>query len=176
MIALGITAGLRTGELLGLHRNQIDFKAGSIHVKQQAIEIKGVRSIAPPKSKASIRTVNLIPLATEALRAQIELLKRDGLEKSALIFPAPKGGIESRANFRQRVWLPILKKLKIKARGFHHARHTYATHALANKIPVAVVSKQIGHSKTSVTYDTYSHSIPDHQVEAVETLSKLFHH
>lgn len=173
-IVLGLTAGIRSGELLGLPWENVDLRAARIHIKQQAIEIKGSRTLAKPKSKSSIRQVDITADAVDALKDHRAIMLREGHAANPIVFPAPCGAIESRANFRQRVWLPILKKIGLKARGFHHTRHTYATLSLAAGVNIAVVSKQLGHSKISITYDIYNHVLPDHRKDALETVSKLF--
>jgi integrase len=49
----------------------------------------------------------------------------------------------------------------------HGLRHTYATLALRSKIPVAVVSKTLGHGRISITMDTYRHVLPSEMKENV---------
>jgi Phage integrase family len=39
-------------------------------------------------------------------------------------------------------------------------RHTYATTALRSRVPVAVVSKTLGHARISITIDIYWHVLP----------------
>lgn len=174
MIYLGLTTGMRTGELLGLQPEKIDWTNHTILVDQQATEIKGVRKLAKPKTKASCRTVRITPEAAAVILAHQAILMKEGLAGAGILFPNTLGSIESRANFRQRVWLPLLKKVGIESRGFHHTRHTYATLSLAAGDDIAVVSKQLGHSKISITYDLYHHVMPDQQAKAVQTMSRLF--
>lgn len=56
----------------------------------------------------------------------------------------------------------------------HDMRHTHASWLLAIGIPVHIVSMRLGHSKTSVTYDIYTHLLPDAQVMAAEAASLAF--
>ncbi|QFP75411.1 tyrosine-type recombinase/integrase [Deinococcus sp. AJ005] len=42
----------------------------------------------------------------------------------------------------------------------HDLRHTYATLALRRGVPLAVVSKRLGHAKVSITNDIYRHVLP----------------
>ena len=49
----------------------------------------------------------------------------------------------------------------------HDLRHTYATLALRSKIPVAVVSKTLGHARISITLDIYRHVLPSEMKENV---------
>ena len=49
----------------------------------------------------------------------------------------------------------------------HDLRHTYATLALRSKVPVAVVSKTLGHARISITMDIYRHVLPSEMKENV---------
>ena len=42
----------------------------------------------------------------------------------------------------------------------HGLRHTHATHALAAGVDVTIVSKRLGHSRSSFTADTYTRVLP----------------
>jgi integrase len=43
----------------------------------------------------------------------------------------------------------------------HHLRHRYASAKIAEGVPVTQVAAQLGHSKKSLTLDTYSHVLVD---------------
>ena len=54
----------------------------------------------------------------------------------------------------------------------HDARHTYASLMLRRGVPIAYVSKQLGHSSIQVTVDLYGHFEPGadrHHVEGLAT-------
>jgi integrase len=55
----------------------------------------------------------------------------------------------------------------------HDLRHTHAALVLAAGTPIKVVSERLGHSKTSITLDTYAHALPDIQDGAVDVISGL---
>jgi len=52
-------------------------------------------------------------------------------------------------------------------------RHTYATRLFELGIPVNVVSKLLGHAKTSITTDIYISVIPSLKNDAVKVLDLL---
>lgn len=56
----------------------------------------------------------------------------------------------------------------------HDMRHTHASWLLAAGVPVQVVSARLGHRKPSVTYDIYSHLLPDAQQLAAQAASLAF--
>jgi integrase len=49
----------------------------------------------------------------------------------------------------------------------HDLRHTYATIALRSHVPVAVVSKTLGHARISITPDINRHVLPSEMKENV---------
>lgn len=174
MVVLALTTGMRQGELFGLLWEHIDLKAGKLRVVQAAAEVAGKVSIRKPKTSNSSRTIELPPVAVEALKAHRAILMREGNASSKLAFPAPRGGLMPRSTFRHRYWLRMLKAINAKPRGFHHCRHTYATLALGAGVPVHVVSRVLGHSKASTTLDIYAHVLQTHQTAATEAAQRLF--
>jgi integrase len=57
---------------------------------------------------------------------------------------------------------------------FHDLRHSAAMILLSMGVNVKVVQEILGHSRISMTLDTYSHVLPGMQEEAVEKISSLF--
>lgn len=66
---------------------------------------------------------------------------------------------------RDRVGLPDFH--------FHDLRHTYATLALLNGVPVKVVSETLGHKDIATTLRTYAHVIPGMQGEAGKAMDSV---
>ena len=56
---------------------------------------------------------------------------------------------------------------------FHDLRHTYATLALLNGVPVKVVSEVLGHKDVSTTLRTYAHVLPGMGKEAAKTMDAV---
>ena len=54
---------------------------------------------------------------------------------------------------------------------WHQLRHFHASVALQNKQNVATVSRRLGHSKTSITLDAYSHMLPGWQQEVADAVA-----
>lgn len=46
---------------------------------------------------------------------------------------------------------------KVERIRLHDLRHTYATIALANGVPLKVVSERLGHANIGITADIYQH-------------------
>lgn len=171
---LALMTGMRIGEILGLEWSKINWKAATLKIDQQAAIVKGAVVLKKPKSKAGIRTINITPEVITVLKDHQAILMREGRLKANFVYPAADGSPCNRNAVRLQWWNPLLSRLAIKHRGIHHARHTFATHALQAGVDVLVVSKTLGHEKASTTWDIYGHVIKGTENRAVQTVARLF--
>lgn len=174
LIVLGLSVGMRIGELLGLPWSEVDLQTKELHVKQQAALTRGRVSIRKPKTKASVRTIALPACAVVALQRHQAIMMKEGNAGNELVFPAINGNVAHRTNFAARVWGPLLKALKLDPRGFHHTRHTYATLALKSGVPANVVAKVMGHAKPSTTMNIYGHVLKGQQSQSTDAIDQIF--
>jgi integrase len=68
----------------------------------------------------------------------------------------------------------LVKQAGVKRIRVHDLRHTFATLALADGIPVKTVSKWLGHSSIRITLDIYAHVIPEQEAWAAERIAAIF--
>lgn len=174
LVQVALTTGMRQGELFGLEWSRIDMQSARIRVEQAVSEVNGKLYLRKPKTKRSVRTINVTPETIATLIEHKALLLRSGIAASEFVFPSPVGGMQSRINFGKRTWRPLLKRLGISHRGAHNLRHTFATLALGAGVPVHVVSQMMGHSSPSITLDVYSHVLPADQDHATRAMTRLF--
>jgi integrase len=73
---------------------------------------------------------------------------------------------------RYSFW-PLLERADIPRLRFHDLRHSSATLLLVMGVHPKVVQELLGHSNISMTLDTYSHTIPCLQAEAMSQLNTL---
>ncbi len=76
-------------------------------------------------------------------------------------------------NMLSRSFASLLARANVRHIRFHDLRHTAATLLLGEGIHPKVVSEMLGHSKTGITLDTYSHATPTMQQQAVEAFDRL---
>ncbi len=62
--------------------------------------------------------------------------------------------------FWRHIWSPLLDKAAVRAIRIHDARHTYASLMLRRGVPIAYVSRQLGHASIQITVDLYGHFVP----------------
>ena len=72
-----------------------------------------------------------------------------------------------------RQWTTFLKKHKLKHIRLHDLRHTCATYLLSHNVPIATVSKKLGHSNIYTTLDVYTHSVDSDDIEASNILNDM---
>jgi integrase len=166
LYVVAITAGLRSGELLGLKWEDVDLEAGMLQVRRTLSEARSGRIFEAPKSGKG-RRIQLTRMATEALRGhrkrQLEEKLRLGSlwQENGLVFPSqvgtPIGGRNLIRHFKIRLGragLPSTFR-------FHDLRHTCATLLLRQAVHVKFVQELLGHGDVSLTLNTYSHVLPD---------------
>ena len=169
-ILICLYTGLRIGELLALTWEDVDLKKGIISVNKSCYDVKGVdgkytRVEDTPKTASSRR---MIPLPKQL----IPYLK-DIKKKSFSSYVISSGGKFVSVRSYQETFNLLLKKLKIKHRGFHSLRHTFATRALECGMDVKTLSEILGHKSTVVTLNRYVHSMFDHKKDMMNRLGKL---
>jgi integrase len=76
-------------------------------------------------------------------------------------------------NFLYNRFKELIKVAGLPEIRFHDLRHTAASLMINNGIPIIVVSRRLGHSRVSITVDTYSHLLPEIQSEAAEVIDNL---
>ena len=103
IVLLAGFGGLRTGEILGLRRCDIDILRGFVRVREEAQEIVGRgRVVSDPKSEAGKRPVAMPKTVTRELEAHVGLFAQPGAEGA--VFTAPRGGPLRRAELSQK-WM-----------------------------------------------------------------------
>ena len=100
-----------------------------------------------------------VPLNTQARR----ILERQPRTKSPFVFPSPLDPSRPRGG-KLPLWHRIRKDAGIEDVRLHDLRHTHASHAVMNGVPVPVVSRLLGHSNVRMTL-RYAH-LGDRDIEA----------
>jgi integrase len=167
---LAIFTGMRKGEILGLHRNDINVKSGVVNVRHQITQVKGEGSVvSEPKTQKSRRQITLSPFACVVMEDHLLSLDKNQL----LIFTTSTGKPISSRNV-VRHFKSVIEKEGLPDIRFHDLRHTHATMLLSAGTHPKVVQERLGHSQISLTLDTYSHVIPTMQREASDQFEAMF--
>ena len=160
---LALRTGARKGELLALRVTDFDPSRRLIQITKTFNEKLG--QDGPPKTPSSRRAVALSKETVGALKKHI---LASGVRGNDRLFPVKD--VRTLAKRMQRTMraagLPVIR--------FHDLRHTFATLALAARVPVKVVSEMLGHKSVKLTLDVYAHTLPGMHESAVEMLEASF--
>ncbi|MBA2757374.1 MAG: site-specific integrase [Chloroflexi bacterium] len=177
--AVLLATGLRQGEALGLAWADVDFTAGTLTVRHAlARGWDGKPTLGPPKSERSRRTIALPGAARIALERQ--RIRQGAARNAAGTAWQDRDGLV----FTDAVGRPLvgryitpalrtaLKRAALPAIRCHDLRHTAATLQLAGGVPLAVISRTLGHSTIAVTADIYAAVTPDLRREAADAMDR----
>ena len=175
-------AGLRRGELLALMWEDVDVKAGQLHVHRSWDVYEG--HDVGPKSAVGRRTV---PVAS-ALKALLAAHKLESARSTGHVFGTTGTGVAAIRHVTKRAdnaWKAANDRLQAdaKERGekadpaalleritLHEARHTYASLMIAAGVNAKALSTYMGHANISITLDRYGHLMPGNEAEAATLL------
>jgi integrase len=153
MVWLMARAGLRIGEVLALHRNDVSLEAGALHVRGSMSRREGLR---PVKGRDGGRSIPLTPDVLERLRRHLTVQRVASIE--GWLFTAPKGGRVRYDNWRTRTWRRIVAEAGVGEVRPHELRHTVATRLfVVDGWTVPQVQSYLGHVDPTVTLKTYTH-------------------
>ena len=107
-------------------------------------------------SKTGARSV---PLNSQARR----ILERQPRDASPFVFPSPRDPARPRGA-ELALWYRVRREAGIEDVRLHDLRHTHASHAVMNGVPVPVVARLLGHSNVRMTL-RYAH-LADRDIEA----------
>ena len=100
-----------------------------------------------------------VPLNSQAPR----ILDRQPRSGSPFVFPSPRDPARPRSR-ELALWNRVRREAGIEDVRLHDLRHTHASHAVMNGVPVPVVSRLLGHSNVRMTL-RYAH-LGDRDIEA----------
>jgi integrase len=171
MVLVAVYGGLRFGELCALRRSSVDVSRNTIRITHTLVEVNGILSFGPPKTKSSVRTVTIPRTVMDVLVQHMST--NTGPEADSLLFTFPGGKPLRRAWFRQRVWLPAVSKAGVEGLRFHDLRHTFVSLWVALGRNAKEVSKVAGHSSVAFTLDRYGHLYEQDDDGLADALDRL---
>ena len=169
LIRLLLATGLRRGEALALTWADVDF-SGVLNVRRSF----GRAGFTTPKTKNSRRTVPIPKDALGLLAERYQELMTAGhspLElKACFVFGHTK---PLDYNAPNHYLTRLCQRAGVRHIRIHDLRHTWASLALARKVPLEVVSERLGHANATITLNRYRHVLEEERQGFVLELDEL---
>lgn len=162
---IAIFCGMRQGEILGLRVRDIDIQRKTISINRIMLNTgKGFKE--GTKTSGSSRIVvfpsSIVPNIKTAIQNKHP---NDPLVLTSI-------GTTLKPSNIGREFRKLLKVAQVPKIKFHDLRHTHATLMLKQGVHPKIVSERLGHSRTQLTLDTYSHVLPSMQIEAADNFGQ----
>jgi integrase len=178
LVTLAVSTGVRLGEALGLQWHDVDLDRRQLRINKSLQRVSGQGQVLmETKTRRSRRSLVLPVKTAEALRAL--RLQQDQLRRSAgsawhkgdFVFTSSTGKPLDQRNVL-RMFRRVLRKAKLPRMRFHDLRHSCASLLLAQHVSPRVVMETLGHSRISVTMDTYTHVMPALMRDAADAMDR----
>lgn len=174
-IILGLFYGLRRSEVLGLRWQDIDFNTGTIRICNTVVKMKTRIEGEQTKSRASKRTLYIIPETREYLlklqQAQEQRRRMIGnaYYENDNVCVWGDGRPFSTDYISQR-FAQILTKHGLPRIRYHELRHTAGSILLEKGLSAKQIQEYLGHEKVQTTLDVYGHLTAAGKQEAANTI------
>ncbi len=169
-----VTTGVRFGEFAGLHAHRV-------MAEQHVVQVQDVWDGEQIKPYPKGRRTRNVPLVDRSLEywtppttTRCGLEHKEGKCRSALAFPARRGGAWDSRNYTRSILNPALEKAGLDDLGFtlHDFRHTYASWLAQDGVPLARIAELLGHASARTT-EIYAHFLPAAKDDVERALSAL---
>ncbi|MDE5753898.1 MAG: site-specific integrase, partial [Oscillospiraceae bacterium] len=188
-IRLTLATGIRLGELLGLHWEDIDVRKNMLHIRRTLnrlpkVDHNGVGNsteivIQEPKTKNSVRSIPLMQMIMKDLQQWRNVQFSDArtagerYNDSGFIVTNQTGGYIEPRTFKD-YYDEILEASGLGHYTFHALRHTFATRAMEQGMDAKTLSTLLGHYSVAFTLDTYTHVLDSQKQEEMKLMENLF--
>jgi integrase len=149
-----VKTGCRYGELIRLEVRDFNKDAGTLAIRQS--------------KSGHMRHVVLTDEGAEFFAALTA--GRNGHE----VMLRKSSGAPWREAHQRRPMLKACERAKITPINFHGLRHTWASLAVMNGMPLMVVARNLGHSDTRMVEKFYGHLAPSYVVDAIRAHAPQF--
>ncbi len=155
--------GIRSGELLALTAEDLDFKTKTIRINKTYQRVHQEDIITEPKTPKSNRLVTIPDFLCRTLKVYVKQRK---LQPQDRLFPYTKYYLHHEMDRG-------CKNSGVPRIRLHDLRHSHASLLIELNFSPLLISERLGHEKIETTLNIYSHLYPNKQAELARTLHSI---
>lgn len=166
--------GLRIGELIALHWNDVNLEKRFFEVNKSAsfriVDGRQMLDEKSPKTESGYRKLPLDQTAYEILTYLKEHYPSHLNSRTGWVFTNRNGTHMSKSTLEQSMNTNVSSKIlldpTIERMGPHSLRKAYSSFLAKNRVNPKVIAKLMGHSKPDLTFDVYVDGWEEEMIEA----------
>lgn len=170
-VKLAAYLGLRRSEICGLRWENVDLEAGLLSIREVRTEVGGVVVLKGPKTRSSVRRLGIA-----GLRDLQQVLAR---ERARRPNAGPKDWVVLREDGKApmpdqltRDLLRVVRRYHLPPISLHGLRHSFASVANSQGVPMFDISRTLGHSSLAVTSNIYTHLFDNTESGALAAVAR----
>lgn len=166
-IPIMYSCGARPSELAALTWDDVDFKNKRIRINKT---LKSHGKVGKPKTRSSIRDIDMLPLAEKYFKLYYEEIKKFK-QKRVFInrYRVPYNSYYALSIAFKK----IAQAAKVTNGTLYNLRHTFASTMIKKGVDIVWVSKMLGHADVNITYRVYVKFIQVSEKERFENIEKF---
>ena len=159
VVLIMLETGMRVGEALALCWSDIDWRRRAVRISKTVVRIADQKRSYVQQSAKSYTSNRTIPLSKEAFDL-LTWMKKTDQTLSDFIFHDENG---RRLSYEALRWWTkkACDEAGVPYYGQHVFRHTFASNCYQRGCDVKKLSKLLGHSDVTITYNVYIHLFGD---------------
>lgn len=178
IILLGLTSGMRFGEMVGLTRKDFNFSNNTINIdKTWGYTKKMHEGFGPTKNEQSERVIKMDP-KTMAIFKKMFNSTPENIHRLVFYNQTSKYKVVSNATVNATL-KSLLSELKVEPISVHGLRHTHASVLIyQRKVTINYISERLGHKDIETTIKDYSHVLKElreeDQLDAANIMNAMY--
>lgn len=170
-VKLAAYLGLRRSEICGLRWEHVDLKAGVISVREVRTEVGGDIVLKAPKTRTSVRRLGIAGLQDlqQVLLRAWEQRRTDDPREWVVLWP---DGAPPRPDRLTAALSLVVRRHYLPKISLHGLRHSFASVANSQGVPMHDISRTLGHSSMAVTSNIYTHLFDDTESRTLAAVAR----
>jgi integrase len=148
--------GCRISEAIGLTWQHVDFDRGTITIAESLSVDRAGNGYRRHRKGTKTGSVTILPMS-EALRTLLSSITKGSPD--SLVFTSIRGKTIDNDTYRKDYWQPALERAKVPYRYPRNNRHTLASHAISQGLPLTDIAYLLGHRDTQMVMRTYGRTL-----------------